>query len=136
MSQKADSNKPLKGKTYYRINEISEALGVASSTLRYWEQEFSQIKPEYTTAGHRRYSSKDIELLRLIKHLLRDKGLSIDYARKELEKTYRKYPPRNAFSCDSSKIALHLLDEVKSRCEKDPHAIARIEAVEKWILSK
>lgn len=130
---RAEQNKIAQGKTYYRITEIAEILGVASSTLRYWEQEFSLIRPEYTSAGHRRYSAKDLELLRLIKHLLRDKGLSIEYARKELEKTYRKYPPRKPLLCDSSKVALRLLEEAKNRCEKDAHTIARIEAVERWI---
>lgn len=67
----------------------------------------------------------------MIKHLLREKGYSIEYAKKALA-DYRRYPPRHPFVCKSADDALRLLSEAKSRCE-DAHAVARIEAVEGWI---
>lgn len=108
-------------------------LDVAISTLRYWEDEFDQLDPPRTPKGHRRYSPDDVEMCKRIKFLLRDKGLSLEYAKKELG-DYRKYPPRHPFSCKSADDALRLLSEAKSRCE-DAHAAARIEAVEDWISS-
>jgi hypothetical protein len=74
---------------------------------------------------------KKLLVCKLIKHLLRDKGYSLEYAKKELA-DYRKCPPRHPFSCKSAGDAIRLLSEAKSRCE-DAHAVARIEAVEGWI---
>lgn len=118
-------------KSYYKIGEVSAMLDVPISTLRYWENEFEQLDPFRTPKGTRKYRPEDIEVCKLIKHLLRDKGYSLEYAKKELA-DYRKYPPRHPFSCKSAEDALRLLSEAKSRCE-DAHAVARIEAVEGWI---
>lgn len=118
-------------KSYYRPREAAALLGVSISTLRFWEDSFPQFRPERVPSGHRRYTQDNVEMGKLIKHLLRDKGLSLEYARKELS-NFRKYPPRHPFSCKSPADALHLLAEAKSRCD-DKHAIARIEAVEKWM---
>lgn len=118
-------------KSYYKIGEVSEMLGITIPTLRYWESEFEQLDPFRTPKGTRKYRPEDIEVCKLIQHLLRVKGLSVEYAKKELD-NYRKYPPRNAFVCKSVDDALRLLSEAKSRCE-DAHAVARIEAAEGWI---
>lgn len=118
-------------KSYYKIGEVSAMLDVPVSTLRYWENEFEQLDPFRTSGGTRKYRPEDVEVCKLIKHLLRDKGLSLEYAKKQLA-DYRKYPPRKPFSCKSADDALRLLSEAKSRCE-DAHAVARIEAVEGWI---
>lgn len=118
-------------KSYYRPREVAKMLDLPISTLRYWEDEFDQFCPQRTAKGHRRYTPDDVEVCKRIKFLLRDKGLSLEYAKKELG-DYRKYPPRHPFSCKSAADALRLLSEAKSRSE-DAHAVARIEAVEKWI---
>lgn len=118
-------------KSYYKIGEVSAMLDVPVSTLRFWEDTFGQLNPFRTPGGMRKYRPEDVEVCKLIKHLLRDKGYSLEYAKKELA-NYRKYPPRKPFSCKSVEDALRLLSEVKSRCE-DAHAVARIEAVEGWI---
>mgnify|MGYP003528362491 CR=1 FL=1 len=118
-------------KSYYKIGEVSEMLDVSVSTLRFWEDTFEQLEPFRTPGGTRKYRPEDVEMCRQIKHLLRDKGLSLEYAKKELA-DHRRYPPRKPFSCKSSDDALRLLSEAKSRC-KDAHAVARIEAVEGWI---
>lgn len=118
-------------KSYYKIGEVSAMLDVPVSTLRFWEDTFEQLDPFRTPGGTRKYRPEDVEMCKLIKHLLRDKGLSLEYAKKELA-DYRKYPPRHPFVCKSADDALRLLSEAKSRCE-DAHAVARIEAVEGWI---
>lgn len=119
-------------KSYYKIGEVSVMLDVPISTLRFWEDTFEQLEPFRTPGGMRKYRPEDVEMCRLIKHLLRDKGYSLEYAKKELA-NFRKYPPRKPFVCKSADDALRLLSEAKSRCGEDAHAVARVEAVEGWI---
>ena len=114
-------------KSYYKIGEVSAMLDVPVSTLRFWEDTFEKLDPFRTPGGMRKYRPEDVEMCRLIKHLLRDKGYSLEYAKKELA-NFRKYPPRK-----SADDALRLLSEAKSRCGEDAHAVARVEAVEGWI---
>lgn len=118
-------------KSYYKIGEVSAMLNIPISTLRFWEDSFEQLDPFRTPKGTRKYRPEDIEVCRQIKHLLRDKGLSVEFAKKELD-NYRKYPPRHPLSCKSIDDALRLLLEAKSRCE-DAHAEARIDAVMGWL---
>ena len=119
-------------KSYYKIGEVSAMLDVPVSTLRFWEDSFEQLDPLRTPGGTRKYRPEDVEVCKLIKHLLRDKGYSLEYAKKELA-NLRKYPPRKPFVCKSANDALRLLSEAKSRCGEDAHAVARVEAVEGWI---
>ena len=121
-------------KTYYRIREVVAMLNIPASTLRFWEDTFEQLEPHRTPSGQRRYTPENVEVCKLIKHLLRDKGYSLEYAKKELE-AYRKCPPRNDFVCKSADEALSLLHEVKNMIDGNLHAEARIKAVEKWIRS-
>lgn len=121
----------VSAKSYYKIGEVSAMLDIPISTLRFWEDTFEQLDPLRTPGGMRKYRPEDVEVCKLIKHLLREKGLSLEYAKRELA-DYRKYPPRQPFSCKSAEDALCLLSEAKSRCE-DAHTVARIEAVEGWL---
>lgn len=119
-------------KTYYRIREVVAMLNISASTLRFWEDTFEQLKPDRTPSGQRRYTPENIEVCKLIKHLLRDKGYSLEYAKRELE-AYRKYPPRNGYVCKSADDALGLLSEVIKMIDGNLHAEARIKAVATWI---
>lgn len=71
-------------KKYYKIKDVSILLGVPQSTLRYWETQFPECSPRRSKTGLRYYTPDDIETLRKIQFLLRDKGLRIDAARQEL----------------------------------------------------
>lgn len=122
---------PSPNKSYYKIGEVSAMLDVPISTLRFWEDSFEQLDPFRTQGGMRKYRPEDVEMCRLIKSLLRDKGYTVEAVKRQLA-DYRKYPPRHPFSCKSAEDALRLLSEAKSRCE-DAHTEARIEAVEGWI---
>jgi DNA-binding transcriptional MerR regulator len=70
---------------YFRIGEVSAISGVPVSVLRFWESEFSGIKPKLTPAGQKIYSQSDIDLISLIKSLIYDKKLSIQEAKQHLE---------------------------------------------------
>ena len=76
--------KPKVKKLYYSIGEVSELTGLKSYVLRYWETEFSQLRPPKNRAGNRTYRQKDIDLLLDIKDLLYNKKYTIDGARSVL----------------------------------------------------
>lgn len=124
-----------KDKKYYRIREVVAMLEIPASTLRFWEDTFEQLEPDRTPSGQRRYTPENIEVCKLIKHLLRDKGYSLEYAKRELE-AYRKCPPRNNYVCKTPDDALNLLREVTKMIDGNLHAEARIKAVAQWITQK
>ncbi len=83
------SESQLPDKIYYSIAELSDHFGVAKSLLRYWEKEFDKINPKRNAKGTRFYSKQDVEQIRLVYHLVKEKGHTLDGARKEL-KTRKK----------------------------------------------
>ena len=68
-------------KKFYRIGDVSELLGLPQSTIRFWEKEFSELRPRRNGGGTRMYTPSDIEQLRIIKFLIKDKGLTLEGAR-------------------------------------------------------
>ena len=71
-------------KLYYSISEVAEMLGVSQSLLRYWETEFSELKPNKNARGVRMYKQEDIDLLRRIHHLTKERGLTLEGTREQL----------------------------------------------------
>ena len=71
-------------KKFYKIGEVADILGIPASTLRFWEKEFPQIKPTRSSHNIRYYRPQDIEQLRIIQYLIKDKGLKIDAAKEQL----------------------------------------------------
>ena len=65
-------------KLYYSISEVSEITGLKQYVLRYWETEFSQLKPNKNSAGNRTYRSHDVDLILDIKSLLYDRKFTIN----------------------------------------------------------
>jgi DNA-binding transcriptional MerR regulator len=72
-------------KIIYSIKEISEMFDVNPSLLRYWEKEFPTIQPTKTAKGTRQYSKQDIEEIRLVHYLVKEKGLTLPGAKKKLK---------------------------------------------------
>lgn len=68
-------------KLFFRIGEVSRIARVPASVLRFWEGEFSRIKPKRTDAGQRLYRRTDVELILAIRHLLYDRKFTIKGAR-------------------------------------------------------
>lgn len=73
-------------KRYYKIREVAELLDLPASTLRFWEQNFTILKPKRTTHRARLYTPADIEILRMIRYLVKDKGLKLDAAEAEIRR--------------------------------------------------
>lgn len=73
------------GKKYFRVREVAELTGVEPYVLRYWESEFSTVRPTKSRTGQRVYSRRDVEELHLIRHLLHIEKYSIKGAKKKLQ---------------------------------------------------
>ena len=72
-------------KQYYTIGEVASMFGVAASLIRFWETEFEELKPKKNKKGNRLFTQTDIETLRTIHHLLKDRGYTIQGARELLK---------------------------------------------------
>jgi DNA-binding transcriptional MerR regulator len=75
---------PVSSKLYYSISEAAQMLDVAPHVLRYWETQFTMLRPRKGRSGSRMYQRRDIELLTVIKQMLYDEGLTIAGAQRKL----------------------------------------------------
>ena len=75
----------LPEKLYYNIGEVAKAFNVKTSLLRFWENEFDEIKPKKKKSGTRKYTPKDVEIIQLIYHLVKERGMTLDGAKKQLK---------------------------------------------------
>ncbi|HHC78909.1 MAG TPA: MerR family transcriptional regulator [Flavobacteriia bacterium] len=99
----------LPDKRYYRIGEVAKAFGVNASLIRFWDKEFDVIKPKKNAKGNRLFTQEDVKNIQLIYHLVKEKGFTLEGARKKLKS--------------------------KPEAIKDNHAIiARLEAVKAELL--
>lgn len=119
-------------KQYYSIGEVSKMLEVPIYTLWFWEKEFPMFNPNRTPKGTRRFTQDDVRMVEYIKELLWNKGLKIEKAVEEMNRNYRKQPPRRLRECKTPESAITLLDEVKMTLD-NAHAIAKIDAVIKFL---
>jgi len=75
---------PIPGKRYFTIGEVSELCAVKPHVLRYWEQEFPQLKPVKRRGNRRYYQRHDVLMIRQIRNLLYEQGFTIGGARQKL----------------------------------------------------
>lgn len=68
-------------KKYYTIGEVADELGVATSLIRFWEGEFDNIKPKKNRKGNRQFTKEDLQNVKLIYHLVKEKGYTLQGAR-------------------------------------------------------
>ncbi|MDD2915966.1 MAG: MerR family transcriptional regulator [Gallionella sp.] len=76
---------PIPAKRYFTIGEVSELCGVKAHVLRYWEQEFTQLKPVKRSGNRRYYQHHEVMLIRRIRELLYEQGFTISGARNRLD---------------------------------------------------
>lgn len=76
---------PIPAKRYFTIGEVSELCGVKAHVLRYWEQEFTQLKPVKRRGNRRYYQHHEVLLIRRIRQLLYEEGFTISGARSRLD---------------------------------------------------
>lgn len=85
MDKKVQQLPPIPEKRYFSIGETSKLCAVKPHVLRYWEQEFSDLKPTTRTGGRRYYQVKDVLLVRQIRELLYEQGFTIAGAKQQLK---------------------------------------------------
>jgi len=90
-------------KLYYSIGEVAEQFNVAPSLIRFWESEFELIKPKKNRKGNRQFTKEDIDNVRTIYHLVKEKGFTLQGAKEML---------RN--DNNSVKDKIELIDSLKS----------------------
>lgn len=95
-------------KLYYSISEVAQILGEAPSLVRFWSNSFPRyIKPVRNAKGNRQYKKEDVELLKKIHFLVKEKGLTLDGARKQL--------CADSLSVDNSVKALDCLKAIREQ---------------------
>jgi DNA-binding transcriptional MerR regulator len=103
MQKKLPLSLDIPDKLYFRIGEVSKMVGLAPYVLRFWETEFSKIKPRRTSSGRRLYTQKDIELIKQIKYLLYEKKYTIKGARQHIGRRSGK----------KGELSQHLIDDLR-----------------------
>ncbi|HEX5463773.1 MAG TPA: MerR family transcriptional regulator [Burkholderiales bacterium] len=98
---------PIPAKRYFTIGEVSELCGVKPHVLRYWEQEFTQLKPVKRRGNRRYYQHHEVLLIRRIRELLYSQGFTINGARNRLDE----------MATEPEKAALYSLDLTALRKE-------------------
>ena len=96
----------LSDKRYYKIGEVAKAFGVNTSLIRFWENEFDVLKPKKNNKGNRLFTPEDLENLKMIYFLVKEKGFTLEGAKKKL-----KEKPDEIFS--QHKIIMRL-EKIKS----------------------
>ena len=114
-SPHSNSLPPIPAKRYFTIGEVSELCGVKPHVLRYWEQEFTQLKPVKRRGNRRYYQHHEVLLIRRIRELLYEQGFTISGARNRLDETARERGVNGKI--DSSPAGAELLDYAGMRRE-------------------
>ena len=89
-SIQAEDAPQIPDRLFFRIGDVADLTGVEAYVLRYWETEFSALKPKKGSNGQRQYRRKDVQTVLEIKRLLWDEGYTIAGARKALREKSRK----------------------------------------------
>ena len=71
-------------KLFYPIGEVAQMFNVSVSSIRYWEKEFDILKPKKNKKGNRMFTKKDVENLRIIYHLTKERGFTLEGAKRKL----------------------------------------------------
>ncbi|MDN5836018.1 MAG: MerR family transcriptional regulator [Nitrosospira sp.] len=109
--------RPIPAKRYFTIGEVSELCGVKPHVLRYWEQEFTQLKPVKRRGNRRYYQHHEVLLIRRIRELLYEQGFTIHGARGRLGQGMAEPMSANAASAEAPPVSddlASLRSEIKS----------------------
>lgn len=80
----------LPEKRYYGIGEVAKAFDVNTSLIRFWEKEFDALKPKKNAKGNRKFTPEDIKNLKLIYHLVKERGFTLEGAKTHLKENRQK----------------------------------------------
>lgn len=103
----------LPEKRYYSIGEIAQAFGVNTSLIRFWEKEFDILKPKKNAKGNRMFTPEDLKNLKLIYHLVKEKGYTLEGAKDYLRNS--KKPPLDTLAIiEKLKLIKQQLTNIKN----------------------
>ncbi|MEM9820809.1 MAG: MerR family transcriptional regulator [Bacteroidota bacterium] len=100
-------------KLYYSIGEISEMFNVSKSLIRFWESEFDILKPHKNSKGDRRFTQQNIDQFKIIHHLVKDRGFTLEGAKREIKLNKDRLTKRNK-TLDSLIRLKGFLEELKA----------------------
>jgi DNA-binding transcriptional MerR regulator len=103
-------------KLYYTMGEVSEMFDINASTIRYWEKHFKHLKPKKNNKGNRQFTTKDIGDLKLIYHLLKERGLTIKGAQAKIKEN-KEDVTDNASIVDRLQKIRQMLSDMKEDLE-------------------
>ena len=112
----------IPAKRYFTIGEVSELCGVKPYVLRYWEQEFTQLKPMKRRGNRRYYQHHEVLLIRRIRDLLYDQGFTISGARNQLNEGLQPASAQNFRDEADAARALDAADDLDDAESDDPEA--------------
>lgn len=101
-------------KLYYSIGEVSEMFSVAPSLIRFWESEFEIIQPKKNRKGNRQFTKEDIDNVRTIYHLVKEKGFTLQGAKEMLRNDSQSVKDKMEM-LDSLRRVRQFLVEVRDR---------------------
>src|ERR1051325_863380 len=101
-------------KLYYSIGEVAEIFNVAPSLIRFWESEFDIIKPKKNRKGNRQFTKEDIENVRTIFHLVKEKGFTLQGAKEMLRNDTQAVKDKMEMISSLKKVR-QFLTEVKEK---------------------
>lgn len=100
-------------KKYFSIGEVATQLNVSTSLIRFWENEFDAIKPKKNRKGNRQFTKEDIDSVKLIYHLVKEKGYTLQGAKEMLKTSHANIQDRLKL-LDSLKEIRSFLVEMKN----------------------
>ena len=109
-------------KKYYKIGDVAQILGIPESTLRYWETQFTIVKPRRNAKNIRFHTPNDIEIISKIHYLVKEKGLKLDAAQAQLR--------ANRDGVDKRFEVVDRLKDIKAQLQQLQQALNNIAAKE------
>ena len=106
---------PIPAKRYFTIGEVSELCGVKPHVLRYWEQEFTQLRPVKRRGNRRYYQHHEVLMIRRIRDLLYEQGFTISGARNKLQELVQQERDKKR----AGEVMLHGLDDLEDNLSLD-----------------
>jgi DNA-binding transcriptional MerR regulator len=126
-----DSLPAIPAKRYFTIGEVSELCGVKPHVLRYWEQEFTQLRPVKRRGNRRYYQHHEVLLIRRIRELLYEQGFTISGARNRLDESLSAAPARTLSSTSSPARATEARGVNLSSLKQELKSVIELLAAEK-----
>jgi len=101
-------------KLYYSIGEVSQMFNVNTSLIRFWEREFEILRPKKNAKGNRLFTQEDLENLKIIYHLVKERGFTLDGAKKKMREN-KNGVDHNVKVIDSLKKIRMFMEELRDQ---------------------